>query len=162
MCTALRGELLRIATQCDGVRCDMAMLVLPDVFERTWHQKTAENFWATTISAVRKTSAHFTMLAECYWDMEWRLMELGFSYCYDKRLLDRLESDDAQGVRAHLCADVDAFQRKLARFLENHDEKRAATAFADVRKHQAAAWITYLTPGCASTALSCLTMSLSL
>ena len=33
---AMIGELLRIAGQCDGVRCDMAMLVLPEVFERTW------------------------------------------------------------------------------------------------------------------------------
>ena len=33
---AMAGELARIAGQCDGVRCDMAMLVLPDVFERTW------------------------------------------------------------------------------------------------------------------------------
>ena len=30
---ALLGELERIARQCDGVRCDMAMLVLPEVFE---------------------------------------------------------------------------------------------------------------------------------
>ena len=30
------GELVKIAGQCDGVRCDMAMLVLPEVFERTW------------------------------------------------------------------------------------------------------------------------------
>ena len=29
------GELQRIAAQCDGVRCDMAMLVLPDVFQST-------------------------------------------------------------------------------------------------------------------------------
>ena len=33
------GELVKIAGQCDGVRCDMAMLVLPDVFERTWGQR---------------------------------------------------------------------------------------------------------------------------
>ena len=33
---AMIGELERIAGQCDGVRCDMAMLVLPEVFERTW------------------------------------------------------------------------------------------------------------------------------
>ncbi|MGH7799529.1 MAG: alpha-amylase family glycosyl hydrolase, partial [Thermodesulfobacteriota bacterium] len=33
---AMIEELVKIAGQCDGVRCDMAMLVLPDVFERTW------------------------------------------------------------------------------------------------------------------------------
>src|SRR5262249_29549097 len=36
---AMIGELLKIAGQCDGVRCDMAMLVLPDVFERTWEYR---------------------------------------------------------------------------------------------------------------------------
>jgi glycosidase len=41
---AMIGELARIAGQCDGVRCDMAMLVLPDVFERTWGIR-AEPFW---------------------------------------------------------------------------------------------------------------------
>jgi hypothetical protein len=29
---AMIGELERIAGQCDGVRCNMAMLVLPDAF----------------------------------------------------------------------------------------------------------------------------------
>lgn len=29
---AIVGELINIARQCDGVRCDMAMLVLPDIF----------------------------------------------------------------------------------------------------------------------------------
>ncbi len=33
---AMIATLVKIAGQCDGVRCDMAMLVLPDVFERTW------------------------------------------------------------------------------------------------------------------------------
>src|SRR4051794_2128916 len=34
--TAMRGELLAAAAVCDGLRCDMAMLILPDVFQRTW------------------------------------------------------------------------------------------------------------------------------
>ena len=38
---AMMKELLRIADQCDGVRCDMAMLILPEVFERTWGRKAA-------------------------------------------------------------------------------------------------------------------------
>src|SRR5262249_7309093 len=41
---AMIGELLRIAGQCDGVRCDMAMLLLPEVFERTWGQRPLP-FW---------------------------------------------------------------------------------------------------------------------
>ena len=39
---AMIGELERIAGQCDGVRCDMAMLLLPEVIERTWGRRLDE------------------------------------------------------------------------------------------------------------------------
>ena len=55
---AMIGELTRIAAQCDGLRCDMAMLVLPDVFERTWGIR-AEPFWPEAIEAVRRRHAGF-------------------------------------------------------------------------------------------------------
>ena len=48
-------------------------------------------------------------------------------------------------MREHLRAGLD-FQSKLARFLENHDEPRAAAAFAP-GMHEAAAVITFLSPG---------------
>ena len=51
----------------------------------------------------------------------------------------------AQPVREHLLAGLD-YQDRLARFLENHDEPRAAGAFAP-QVHAAAALITYATPG---------------
>src|SRR5262249_13742535 len=66
---AMIGELVRIAGQCDGVRCDMAMLVLPDVFERTWGQR-AELFWPKATQRVREAVPDFTFLAEVYWDRE--------------------------------------------------------------------------------------------
>jgi hypothetical protein len=48
-------------------------------------------------------------------------------------------------VREHFRAGLD-YQNKLARFLENHDEPRSAATFSqDV--HQAAAVITFLSPG---------------
>lgn len=141
---AMRETLTKIATQCDGVRCDMAMLVLPEVFERTWGIACAP-FWEAAIAQVRQTHPDFVLMAEVYWDLEWTLQQQGFDYTYDKRLYDRLEARNVYSVRDHLRADM-AFQRKLARFLENHDERRAATAFPpDV--HQAAALITFLAPG---------------
>lgn len=141
---AMRETLTKIATQCDGVRCDMAMLVLPEVFERTWGIACAP-FWEAAIAQVRQTHPDFVLMAEVYWDLEWTLQQQGFDYTYDKRLYDRLEARNVNSVRDHLRADM-AFQRKLARFLENHDERRAATAFPpDV--HQAAALITFLAPG---------------
>jgi glycosidase len=141
---AMIGELLRIAGQCDGVRCDMAMLVLPDVFERTWGQR-APLFWPRATQRVRERSPGFLFMAEVYWDLEWALQQQGFDYAYDKRLYDRLREQHARPVREHFLAGLD-YQDKLARFLENHDEPRAAAAFPH-GPHEAAAVITFLSPG---------------
>jgi hypothetical protein len=141
---AMIGELVRIAGQCDGVRCDMAMLVLPDVFERTWG-RPAQLFWPNATRRVRERVPGFCFMAEVYWDLEWTLQQQGFDYAYDKRLYDRLREGHARPVREHFHAGLD-YQDKLARFMENHDEPRAAATFpADV--HEAAAVITFLSPG---------------
>ena len=141
---AMIGELVRIAGQCDGVRCDMAMLVLPDVFERTWGIR-AQPFWPQATQRVRERTPGFCFMAEVSWDLEWTLQQQGFDYTYDKRLYDRLLDGHARPVREHFLAGLD-YQKKLARFLENHDEPRVATAFSpDV--HEAAAVITFLSPG---------------
>ncbi len=141
---AMMGELLRIAQQCDGVRCDMAMLVLPEIFERTWGQR-APLFWPRAIERVRTCVPGFLFMAEVYWDLEWALQQQGFDYAYDKRLYDRLRAGQARPVREHFLAGLD-FQDKLARFLENHDEPRAAATFPPAQ-HKAAAIITFLSPG---------------
>lgn len=141
---AMTGELLRIAGQCDGVRCDMAMLVLPEVFERTWGI-ASQSFWPQATKRVRDKFPKFCFMAEVYWDLEWTLQQQGFDYTYDKRLYDRLREGHARPVRAHLCAAPD-YQDKMARFLENHDEPRVAATFLP-EVHQAAAVITYLSPG---------------
>jgi hypothetical protein len=141
---AMVGELEKIASQCDGVRCDMAMLILPEVFERTWSRKPPP-FWPRAIQQVRQQAPDFCFMAEVYWDLEWTLQQQGFDYTYDKRLYDRLRQGHATPVREHLHATLD-YQTKLARFLENHDEPRAAATF-DPNIHQAAAVITYTTPG---------------
>lgn len=141
---AMGGELARIAGQCDGVRCDMAMLVLPEVFQRTWGL-TAAPFWPQAIGKARQANPGFILMAEVYWDLEWELQQQGFDYTYDKRLYDRLREGPARPVREHLKAEK-AYQQKLARFLENHDEPRAAATFPG-GMHEAAAVITYLQQG---------------
>lgn len=141
---AMIGELLEIAGQCDGVRCDMAMLVLPEVFQRTWGL-AASLFWPEATRRVREKAPGFCFLAEVYWDLEWTMQQQGFDYAYDKRLYDRLREGHARPVREHLGAGMD-YQGRLARFLENHDEPRAATTFP-AGQHEAAAVITFLTPG---------------
>ena len=127
---AMIGVLKNIARYCDGVRCDMAMLVTNEVFIRTWLRfleswpvpKT--EFWQEAIAEL----PGFVWLAEVYWDMEWTMQQLGFHYTYDKRLYDRLREGSSRDVRAHLVADV-GYQSKMARFLENHDEPRCAATF---------------------------------
>ena len=141
---AMLGELQKVASQCDGVRCDMAMLVLPEVFERTWGRR-AESFWPRATRQVRKEHPGFLFMAEVYWDLEWELQQQGFDYAYDKRLYDRLTEGVARPVRDHFRAGL-GYQNKLARFLENHDEPRAAAVFP-LAVHKAAAVITFLSPG---------------
>ncbi len=138
---AAAGTLDAIARQSDGVRCDMAMLVLDDVFGRTWGARVgprpAIDFWAEVIPAVRARHPGFLFVAEAYWDLEWELQQLGFDFCYDKRLYDRLVYDVPEEVRLHLTADL-AYQRKLLRFIENHDEPRAAAVFGPAHERAAA------------------------
>ncbi|MDZ4848170.1 MAG: alpha-amylase family glycosyl hydrolase [Pirellulaceae bacterium] len=141
---AMIGELMRISEMCDGVRCDMAMLLLPEVFRRTWNIET-QPFWPSAISRVQQNHPEFVFMAEVYWDLEWELQQQGFDFCYDKRLYDRLRDGEVIAIRQHLTAELD-FQNRLARFLENHDESRAASVFTQ-EKHRAAAIINYLSPG---------------
>jgi glycosidase len=141
---AMIGELLKIAGQCDGLRCDMAMLVLPEVFERTW-RIPARPFWPEALRRTRQRGPGFRFMAEVYWDLEWTLQQQGFDWTYDKRLYDRLREGHARPMRDHLRA-APGYQDRMARFLENHDEPRAAATFPrDV--HEAAAVVTFLSPG---------------
>jgi hypothetical protein len=121
-----------IAGRCDGVRCDMAMLMLNSVFQRTWGGRAGSrpeaDYWSTIIPAIKERHPDFNFIAEAYWDMEWELQQQGFDFCYDKRLYDRLEKEGPESVRLHLLADM-AYQEKLVRFIENHDEPRASAAF---------------------------------
>ena len=130
-----------VAEQCDGMRCDMAMLLINSIFERTWGGRVGkpppEEYWREEFSAVRLQHPNVLFMAEAYWDLEWDLQQLGFGYCYDKRLYDRLEHESAESVLLHLSAGLD-YQDKLVRFIENHDEPRAAATFSPEKERVAA------------------------
>ena len=147
---AAGATLADIASQCDGVRCDMGMLMLDDVFSSTWHGRTGpplpEPYWPQVIARARAANPAFLLMAEVYWDREPDLLAQGFDLVYDKRLYDRLVDGDIDGVRAHLGADPD-YQRHLVRFLENHDEPRAASAFGSSERERAAAVVSASVPG---------------
>jgi hypothetical protein len=128
------AELHTIAKHCDGIRCDMAMLHLKDIFARVWghllgNAKSPEReFWEEAHQAVPE----LILLAEAYWGTEPRLLDLGFSFVYDKELYDAVRDINIDRVRAQLSGSVD-HQCRLARFLENHDESRCLDVFGKQR-----------------------------
>jgi hypothetical protein len=146
---AAMDTLISIAHQCDGVRCDMAMLMLNDIFSRTWGGRAGPRppteYWVDAIAATKKQAPGFRFTAEAYWGLEWELQQQGFDFCYDKTLYDRMEHSTAENIRLHLCADL-AYQGKLLRFIENHDEPRAAAVFSSAKERAFALTIATL-PG---------------
>ncbi len=135
---AMIDTLKEINQHADGVRCDMAMLVLNDIFHRTWgsllREPTPEReFW----EEVRQEIPDMVLIAEAYWDTEYRLQQLGFDFVYDKRLYDRLRHSSSEEIRQHMMAEWE-YQRRLVRFIENHDEPRSAGVFSPGRLRAAA------------------------
>lgn len=138
-------SLKNITKLCDGVRCDMAMLPMNNIFQDTWQKqlktvgvnRMEEEFWVSAIQQIKNIDRNFLFIAETYWDTEWQLQQLGFDLSYDKRLLDRLAFGDAENILEHLHAEK-VFQQKSVRFIENHDEVRAIKTFG-IEKSKAAA-----------------------
>lgn len=153
---AMIEQLEKIAARCDGVRCDMAMLVLQDVFEKTWAHVPVMNaagqpgdaatgeFWTDAIAAVRARHPGFLFVAEAYWDLEDRLVDLGFDFAYDKKLYDLVMHGD-RGAAGHLRG-LGAKNTRRVHFLENHDEPRV-NARLPLPAHRAAALLTLALPG---------------
>lgn len=143
--------LLKIADYCDGVRCDMAMLLLNDVFAKTWQRfpdgdaPPGEEFWEKAIAAIKQTHQDFIFIAEAYWGLERRLQGLGFNYTYDKALYDKLVARQAAEVQRYLLASAGGLTAGT-HFLENHDEPRIAAVMSQP-EHRAAAWVMLGLPG---------------
>lgn len=149
---AVLADLQLVADRCDGVRCDMAMLILRDIFENTWAnapfqgEKTDRQFWSHAIPAVKEHHPDFLFLAEVYWDLERELLQLGFDYTYDKWLYDHLRNDNGNEARKQLRAADSDFLARSVHFLENHDEARAARVF-DRAEYRAALTLICGLPG---------------
>ncbi len=149
----MTNKLIELAGICNGLRCDMAMLPLNYVFSRTWSEvieaKGLElppsEFWKDAISTVKEKHNDFIFIGEAYWGLEWELQQQGFDYTYDKTLYDRLLQESASDINEHLKADFE-YQSRSVRFIENHDEQRAATVLGE-KKSEAAALIASTLPG---------------
>jgi hypothetical protein len=134
-----------IAARCDGLRCDVAMLLLPDVFGGTW-RRAMQPFWKRCLDEVRALHPGTLFMAEVYWNREYELQQAGFDFTYDKILYDRLLSGDPESIKGHLRAGLD-YQAHCVRFLENHEEQRASARFPNPDHHRGALFITGMTPG---------------
>jgi len=151
--TALAGELIRLAHYCDGLRCDMAMLPLNQVFSRTWGawmEQTGRSapeteFWRQVLKPLKDTYPEFILIAEAYWGMEPDLLDLGFDYVYDKAGYDHLRRSEMTAYKQGLSHEG-ARCNRMVRFLENHDEERMATAFP-LKGRRSAAVIHATSPG---------------
>ena len=141
---AMRNLLVSVADRCDGVRCDMAMLLLNEVFARTWEnfpyggEKLEREFWGDVIPLIKSTRPGFIFLAEVYWDLEGRMQELGFDYTYDKRLYDELFWRNGAGAAARVRHLPHEFLSRCAHFIENHDEPRIASQLSPAEQRAAA------------------------
>jgi hypothetical protein len=135
---AVLGELLSVADRCDGVRCDMAMLILSHVFTKTWGGEMRE-FWPNAVKRVRDKYPDFTFIAEVYWGLDPELLEMGFDLTYDKDPLDWAVSPTGLS-RVQFDYEEEKHRKKL-RFLENHDEKRIASRLAQPIHRAAAFWL---------------------
>lgn len=130
---AMMEVLTELTTYCHGLRCDMAMLILSDVFQNTWGHMPTESrgmgeFWPAAIERLRSGSNACLLIAEAYWGKDTELLNFGFNYIYDKHLHDLMVKGDIQGLKYALSQPI-VHQENMLRFLENHDEPRAMQAF---------------------------------
>lgn len=128
----------------------MAMLVLPDIFKKTWgfvnsSKKEGLDFWTIAIAKTKGQHKDFQFIAEAYWDTQWRLQQLGFDYTYDKSIIDLLKEDNIAQLKLHLKGSLE-YQDKCLRFIENHDEERSLHVLGD-EKAKAAAILFSTIPG---------------
>jgi glycosidase len=157
---ALRARMIEtlkwISRYADGVRCDMAMLVLKDYIRQQWFPLTSDSwfndrmsgeFWDEAITEVKKIRPDFKFIAEAYWDKEQQLHHLGFDLSYEKKLYDALAARNAQSVADRLVRSPEALTSSLY-FIENHDEPRAASVF-DRANNLASAALMLSLPGSA-------------
>ncbi len=132
----MQNTLLKIASMCDGVRCDMVMLNFNNIHHQTWgdiidagnYEYPQTEFWQDVIKTVKEQHPTFTFIAEVYWNLEWQAQKMGFDYTYDKILYDRLLKSNAEDIKGHLNAE-DLYQQHSIRFIDNHDEQASLTAF---------------------------------
>lgn len=147
----LMQALLEICPLCDGLRCDMVMLMLNKVHKEIWgkyinYEMPGEEFWPQAIRTIKEKFPSFSFVAEVYWGLESEVQDLGFDFTYDKILYDRLLFSNPPQIAAHLSAEH-LYQKKTLRFIANHDEEAPIAAFGSKQRSFAAAVVAYTLSG---------------
>jgi hypothetical protein len=146
---------MKVASFADGIRCDMSMLLLNDVIQQTWGTQLASNgwkrpsseFWYDAIRVVKNKYPKIKFLAEVYWNLESKLVSLGFDYTYNKALYDTLTSGNMDNIHKSISGLSQDELVHCANFVENHDEDRAVSHFGSYERAMAAAGIMFTLPG---------------
>jgi hypothetical protein len=152
---AMTENLMKVASMCDGIRVDMAMLILNDVIEKTWgevlrknhYKRPAKEFWEEAIAKLRSKYPNTILMAEVYWNLDQQLQDLGFDATYDKTLYDLIHANNLDNIRSYLRSKTEQFLAHSAHFVENHDEPRAAKYFGSRAVANSAASISFTLPG---------------
>lgn len=151
----MTSVLSRLAHLADGVRCDMAMLLLREQIKHQWYplaswdwfnERMPDEFWRDAIAETRRQNPGFLFIAEAYWGKEPYLRQLGFDYTYNKTLYDRLAGRGWDALVDYLEMTSQEYLFHSLHFVENHDEDRAQHIFGPEMHRQAAALIVTL-PG---------------
>lgn len=122
---AMQQELINISKLCNGVRCDMTMLMLPEIFEQTWGIK-ALDFWHEAIAKVEAINPSFIFIAEVYWNLEKQMIKQGFDLVYNKSFLDGIVNNNE--TKSNYAKEIIQTGKSII-FLENHDESRINSLF---------------------------------
>jgi glycosidase len=151
--TARTAVAQTVVVYCDGLRCDMAMLLIPEIFEKTWqdfppstHQPTGRNFWKSAIGHMKQMNPGADLIAEAYWGREQELQDAGFDFTYNKRVTDMLLRREYAELQEFLLGCKPEYLSKSIHFLENHDEQRIASVLP-LERHKVAALLMMALPG---------------
>lgn len=152
---SMKEVLLNLVNHCDGVRCDMAMLLNPHTFIKTWQDflspseidfLTKNDFWPKIIPEIKAKAKSlgkkdFTFIAEAYggnggqeYYEPLSKLEKVFDSLYDKGFYDeltQLKFNHSEPFYNHLKNDIGNLIENGHKviFFGNHDEKRAIEVF---------------------------------
>ena len=145
----MKDNLMTVLSFADGVRCDVAGLLLNDVIEKNWkeeldywgYKRPETEFWELALNEAKNKYKDVIFLAEVYDEKQIDLLtKLGFTYTYNKDLLEKLKGDSNE-VNAYIKSVKEEYWMHSANFVENHDENRAVYNMGSIEKAQAAGTI---------------------